>query len=72
MKVENVYKFIYLGDLLAADAQQNYDIDRRIAMVMSCCGRLRSIFDSQVIGSWLQIRLYNASVCSLLTHGCYA
>ena len=48
--VENVFKFIYLGGLLAADAQQDYDIDRRIAMAMSRCGRLRNIFDSQVIG----------------------
>ena len=63
-------KFIYLGGLLAADAQQDYDIDRRIAMAMSRCGRLRNIFDSQVIGPWLKIRLYNALVCSLLTYGC--
>ena len=39
-------------------------------MAMSRCGRLRNIFDSQVIGPWLKIRLYNASVCSLLTYGC--
>jgi len=48
--VENVYKFIYLGGVLAADARQDYDIDRRIAMAMSRCGRLRNIFDSQEIG----------------------
>ena len=68
--VDNVYKFVYLGGVLAADANQDYDIDKRIAMVMSRCGRLRSIFDSQEIGPWLKIRLYKASVCSLLTYGC--
>ena len=47
--VANVYKFTYLGGLFAADANQSYDIDKRIAMSMSRCGRLRSIFDSQEI-----------------------
>lgn len=61
---------IYLGGVFAADARQEYDIDKRIAMAMSRCGRLRSIFDSQEIGPWLKIRLYKASVCSLLTYGC--
>ena len=68
--VANVYKFTYLGGLFVADTNQSYDIDKRIAMSMSRCGRLRSIFDSQEIGPWLKIRLYRASICSLLTYGC--
>ena len=37
---------------------------------MARCGRLRSIFDSEVITPNLKLRLYEAAVCSLMTYGC--
>ena len=37
---------------------------------MKRCGQLRNILDSDKIGISLKLRLYEASVCSLLTFGC--
>ena len=42
----------------------------RIARAMKRCGQLRNILDSDKIGIHLKLRLYEASVCSLLTFGC--
>ena len=45
-EIDNVFKFKYLGSIFAADGLQEYDIQSRIAQVMSRCGQLRQIFDS--------------------------
>ena len=68
--LENTFKFRYLGTMFAANASQHFDIESRIAMAMSRCGRLRPVFDSKVITLHLKLRLYEAAVCSLLTYGC--
>ena len=46
------------------------DVKSRIARAMKRCGQLRNILDSDKIGLRLKLRLYEASVCSLLTFGC--
>ena len=69
-QLDNVFKFRYLGTLFAANASQQFDVDSRIVMTMSRCGRLRPIFDSKVITLGLKLRLYEAAVCSLMTYGC--
>ena len=53
-----------------ATADQVMDVKTRIARAMKRCGQLRNILDSDKIGTNLKIRLYDASVCSLLTFGC--
>ena len=68
--LENVFKFKYLGSIQAADSLQKYDVDARIAMAFSRCGDLRHMFDSPKLSLNLKLRLYEASVCSLLTYGC--
>ena len=68
--LENVYNFKYLGSLFNAIADQVMDVKARIARAMTRCGQLRNILDSNKIGLKLKLRLYEASVCSLLTFGC--
>lgn len=53
-----------------APADQTMDVKARIARAMKRCGQLRNILDSKIIGMKLKLRLYEASVCSLLTFGC--
>ena len=69
-ELENVFKFKYLGTIFAADGLQRYDVEARIAKAMTRCGQLRHIFDSPHLGPRLKLRLYIASVCSLLSYGC--
>lgn len=66
----HVFRSRYLGTIFAANASQQFDVDSRIAMAMTRCGRLRPIFDSDAITLDLKLRLYEAAVCSLLTYGC--
>jgi len=68
--LENVFKFVYLGSVFAADGRQEYDIRVRIGKAMSRCGKLGHLFDSPALGPWLKVRLYTAAVVSLLTYGC--
>ena len=67
--LENVFKFKYLGTIFAADGRQCYDIDTRITTAKSRCGKLRNIFDCPHLPEALKIRLYAASICSLMTYG---
>ena len=65
-----MFRFHYVGTIFAADCLQQYDVDTRIVMAMARCGRLRPMFDSQLITQKLKLRLYEAAVCSLMTYGC--
>ena len=51
-------------------ADQTMDVKAHIARAMKRCGQLCNILDSKIIGMKLKLRLYEASVCSLLTFGC--
>ena len=68
--LENVFRFLYLGTVFAVNGLQCYDVDSRVAMAMSRCGKLRHVFDSPHISMQVKLRLYEAAVCSLLTYGC--
>ena len=68
--LDNVFSFKYLGTMFNALADQVMDVKARIARAMIRCGQLRNILDSDKIGIKLKLRLYEASVCSLLTFGC--
>ena len=68
--LENVFSFKYLGSMFNALADQTMDVKARIARAMQRCGQLRHILDSDKIEINLKLRLYEASVCSLLTFGC--
>ena len=68
--LENVFRFSYLGSIFTANGLQSYDVDARVTMAMSRCGKLRHIFDSPHLPLKVKLRLYEAAVCSLLTYGC--
>ena len=65
--LKNVYKYKYLGSIVTADVDQVKGIKMRVAIAISRYGKLRHIFASTVIGIKLKLRLYNASVVSVLT-----
>ena len=69
-QLDNVFKFRYLGTLFPADGDQCYDIERRLNLAKAKCGKLRHLFDSPKLGLQLQLRLYCAAICSLITHDC--
>ena len=68
--LDNVYLFTYLVSKFAADGQQSFDIETRIAMAYNRCGELRNMFDSAFLGKRLKLRLYIAAVVSVITYGC--
>ena len=68
-KLENVFKFKYLGSLFTADGDHKRDVEKRCAMAMSRCGDLRAVFSSKAVPLWLKLKIYKTAVCSLLTHG---
>ena len=70
--IENVYKFKYLGTIVAADGNTQHDITRRVAMAMRRCGQLRNIFDSPNVCMGTKLSIYKTAVVSLLTYGCEA
>ena len=69
-KIENVFRFSYLGSTFTADDDQHKDIQEKIGRAMSRCGKLRPILDSPDLCVSIKLRLYQAAVCSLLTYGC--
>ena len=70
--LDNVYLFTYLGVRFAADGQQSFDIESRIAMTYNRCGELSQMFDSPLLSSRLKLRLYVDAVVSVMTYGCEA
>ena len=67
--MENVFKFKYLGTILAADGRDDYDISNRITKAQIRCGQLRNMFQAEHLSTQLKVRLYIAAVGSLLTYG---
>ena len=61
---------LFSGSIFAADGQEDFDINSRIAMTTKRCGQLRHIFDSPNIGPRHKLHLYTVAVCSLMTYGC--
>ena len=67
-KLDNSFKFKYLGSMFAADGSQHYDVRRRIGIAMDRMGQLRHVFSSK-LPVWLKLKIYKAAVCSLFTYG---
>jgi hypothetical protein len=47
-KLDNSFKFKYLGSIFAADGGQQYDVRRRIGIAMDRMGQLRYVFSSEL------------------------
>ena len=67
--LDNVYRFKYLGSIFAADGDIDHDIETRIAMAQQRWSSLRHVFLSPHLSMKIKIRLYSASVCSLIAFG---
>ena len=68
-QVDNCWIFEYLGSLFQADGDQTPDIKRRIAMAVARAGKLREIWQTEVLPLKLKLRLYKSACCSILTYG---
>ena len=68
-QVDNCWVFEYLGSLFQADGDQSTDIKRRIAMAVARAGKLREIWQTEILTLKLKIRLYKSACCSILTYG---
>ena len=66
--LENFFKFQYLDTVFAANGLQCYDVDVRVTMTMSRCGKLHHIFDSPHIFLKLKLRLYEVAVYLLVAY----
>ena len=69
-KLENAFSFCYLGSQFTADADQDRDIKKRIALARKRFSLLRHVFGSEDLTLRLKIRLYEAAICSVLVYGC--
>ena len=67
--LENVFCFKYLGSTFSADGDTTHDIEARIAMAQKRWSSLRHIFNSPHLSIDIKLRLYSASVCSLIAFG---
>ena len=67
--LDNVLSFKYLGNIFTAFANQIHDVKARVTQAMIRFGKLRNILDAKDIDVTLKLRLYEASICSILTFG---
>ena len=70
-KLENVFRFNYLGMIFTADARQKYDLKTRVTKAFTRYGELRNVvIDDPNLSTDLKLRLYQSVVCSILTYIC--
>ena len=60
----------YHSNTLVTFAEQIYDVKVRVTQSMVRFDKLRNILDANEIDTTLKLRLYEASICSILTFGC--
>ena len=46
-RLDNVFKLKYIGTLFASNGDRDHDVDRRLSLAETMCGKLGHIFDSQ-------------------------
>ena len=68
-EADNCWLFKYLDSIYEAGGGEMTDVKRRIAMARQRFGRMRHIWNDKTLHQNLRIRLYKASVCSVLTYG---
>ena len=67
--LDNLYQFKYLGSIFTADGDVIQDVEARIAMALQRWSSLRHLFLSPHLSLNIKVRLYSASVCSLIAFG---
>ena len=69
-KLNNVYEFKYLGNWFTADGDRRYAVNVRMAQARTRFGQLHNIWGSSSLPLSAKIRLFEASVASVLLYGC--
>ena len=69
IEVANAWSSKYLGAIFEAGGSHLTDVDRRTAMAKTRFGKMRHIWKNKALHLRLRLRLYIASVCSILTYG---
>ena len=69
-KLENVFRFKYLGTIFTVDTKQKYDLKTKVSQSFTHCGELRNVIDAPNLSTELKLHLYKDAVCSILTCGC--
>ena len=67
-KAENAWISKYLGSLFEAGGGQMTDVRARIAMALQRFDKMRHLWRDNALHQNLRIRLYKATVCSILTY----
>ena len=68
-EARNSWLFKYLGAMFEAGGGQLADVRRRTAMAKQRFGKMRHLWSSKALHLRLRLRLYIASVCSIMTYG---
>ena len=68
-EAENCWRFPYLGVIFEAGGGQLTDVQRRIMLATARFGKMRHVWKAKALHLRLRMRLYIASVCSILTYG---
>ena len=71
-EAENCWHFPYLGAIFEAGGGQLADVQRRIMLATARFGKMRHVWKAKALHLRLRMRLYIASVCSILTYGAEA
>ena len=68
-EAENCWHFPYLGAIFESGGGQIADVHRRIMLATVRFGQMRHVWKAKALHLRLRMRLYIASVCSILTYG---
>ena len=68
-EADNAWRSRYLGSIFEAGGGQMADVERRVAMAATRFGQMRHIWKTRSLHLRLRLRLYIASVCSMMTYG---
>ena len=71
-QIENVHSFTYLGSCFQADGDDMADVKHRINIAQAVFNGLHHLWRDSRLPISMKMRLYQASVCSSLTHACEA
>ena len=71
-EIENVYSFVYLGNLTQCDGDDKADVKHRMNIAQARFHELHHIWKDHRLPLSMKLSLYKSSVCSTLSDGCEA
>ena len=70
--IDNVYSFVYLGNHVQCDGEDEADVKHRMSIAQATFSKLWHIWTDHRLPVSLKLRLYCAGICSTVTHACEA